>query len=253
MKTSQALSVINRSSYIIRVQMLTLSLLFNMPKTIAIYGDSYVKRLREFCGGDLHVPGSIYWYDKSGLRADFKRRDGQPDTYAIARFNQMLDLRPDVAFINVCGNDITSKTEPSEIIDRVVKITSDLREAGTTTIFISEILTRGDFSKSQDTQLDKATFDRKRQKINSGLAKRFKDNLIRFPDIKYPKDYSTDLVHLLDYSPMTNNTGLKKYERWTFEHNFYVPSFYNYGILVHQFHTVECIQHTETPPWFQCR
>ena len=212
MKTSQALSVINRSSYIIRVQMLTLSLLFNMPKTIAIYGDSYVKRLREFCDGDLHVPGSIYWYDKSGLRADFKRRDGQPDTYAIARFNQMLDLRPDVAFINVCGNDITSKTEPSEIIDRVVKITSDLREAGTTTIFISEILTRGDFSKSQDTQLDKATFDRKRQKINSGLAKRFKDNLIRFPDIKYPKDYSTDLVHLLDYSPMANNTGLKKYE-----------------------------------------
>ena len=173
MKTSQALSVINRSSYIIRVQMLTLSLLFNMPKTIAIYGDSYVKRLREFCGGDLHVPGSIYWYDKSGLRADFKRRDGQPDTYAIARFNQMLDLRPDVAFINVCGNDITSKTEPSEIIDRVVKITSDLREAGTTTIFISEILTRGDFSKSQDTQLDKATFDRKRQKNQQQVCTMF--------------------------------------------------------------------------------
>lgn len=188
------------------------ALSFNMPKTIAIYGDSYVKRLREFCNGELRVPGSIYWYDKGGLRADFRNRDGQPDAYAISRYNQMVDLHPDIVFLNVSGNDITTKTDPREIIDRVVRITVDLQEAGTTTVFIAEILTRGDFSKSPDSQLDKATFDRKRQKINSGLAKLFKDKLIRFPDIKYPRDYSTDLVHLSSYSATTNNTGLKKYE-----------------------------------------
>ena len=123
----------------------------------------------------------------------------------------MLDLRPDIAFLSVCANDITPTTEPSEIINRVVKMAEDLREAGTSKILIAEIQTRGDFTNSLDPQLSKAMFDRKRKKINSGLAKHFKDQLIRFSDIRYPRDYSTDRIHLLDYSATTNNTGLKKY------------------------------------------
>lgn len=142
-----------------------------MSTSIALYGDSYVKRLREFCNNDLRVRGTDYWYDKSGLRADLKKRDGQrEDTDARAMYNSMLELRPDVAFIIVSGNDITSQTTPREIFDRVVLIVNDLQAAGTSTIFVAEIMT-----KSPDQYLDKATFDRKRQKINSLLAKRFKD------------------------------------------------------------------------------
>lgn len=184
-----------------------------MSTSIALYGDSYVKRLREFCNNDLRVPGTVYWYDRSGLRADLKKRDGQrEDTDARAMYNSMLELRPDVAFINVSGNDITSQTTPREIFDRVVLIVKDLQAAGTSTIFVAEIMTRGDFSKSPDQHLDKATFDRKRQKINSLLAKRFKENLIRFSDVRYPDDYDNDHVNLLKNSISTANTGMKKYE-----------------------------------------
>ena len=142
-----------------------------------------------------------------------KKRDGQrEDTDARAMYNSMLELRPDVAFINVSGNYITSQTTPREIFDRVVLIVNELQAAGTSTIFIPEIMTRGDFSKSPDQHLDKATFDRKRQKINSLLAKRFKENLIRFSDVRYPEDYDNDQVHLLKNSASTANTGMKKYE-----------------------------------------
>ena len=192
---------------------MTVIITAKMSTTIALYGDTYVKNLRNYCNGDLRVPATVFWFDKGGLRADFKKRDGKRiDTDAKAKYDKMIELRPDVAFINVSGNDITTETKPREIFDRVVKIAEDLRDAGATTVLIAEIMTRGDFSKSPDPTLDKTTFDRKRQKINAFLAKHFKDNLIRFPDIKYPKDYSTDGVHLMTYSDSTNNTGMKKYE-----------------------------------------
>lgn len=151
--------------------MISLSVPSKMSTTIAMYGDNYVKKLREDCNGDLRVPGTIYCFDKGGLRADFKKRNGQHfDIDAKAMYDRMTELRPDVAFINVSGNDVTSDTEPREFYDRVVAIVNGLRDAGATTIFVAEIMTRGDFSKSPDPKLDKATFDRKRQKINSLLA-----------------------------------------------------------------------------------
>ena len=178
-----------------------------MSTTIAMFGDSYVKRLKEYCSSDLRVPGSVYWFDKGGLRADFKKRDGQQiDTHGQAIYQRMLRLHPEVVFINVSGNDVTSQTKPTVIVDRVVSLADELRENGTKTVFVAEIMTRGDFSKSPDLQLDKATFDRKRQKINTLLAKHFRECLIRFPDIKFPKDYDSDAVHL------SMNSGLKKYE-----------------------------------------
>lgn len=39
-----------------------------MPKTIAMYGDSYVNRLKEYCDCNLRVPGKVCWFDKGGLR-----------------------------------------------------------------------------------------------------------------------------------------------------------------------------------------
>ena len=183
-----------------------------MPPTIAIFGDSYVEHLRRYCDNDLRVPGTTYWFGKGGMTADFKLKNGKNDVVAEDLYQRMLDLRPDVAFINVSGNDITTTTAPKEIYDRVVKIVSGLEEVGTKTVFIAEMMTRGDFSKSPDPILNKTTFDNKRQKINSRLAKTYIDHAIRFPDVRYPRDYHTDLVHLLKDSSSTNNTGMKKYE-----------------------------------------
>ena len=183
-----------------------------MPLTIAIFGDSYVEHLRRYCENDLRVPGKTYWFGKGGMTANFKKKNGEKDVVAEDLYQRMLELRPDVAFINVSGNDITTATTPKQIYDRVVKIVSGLQEVGTRHIFIAEIMTRGDFSKSPDPGLDKTTFDKKREKINSRLAKTYKDHLIRFSDMRYPRDYHTDLVHLMTESSTTNNTGMRKYE-----------------------------------------
>ena len=47
-------------------------------------------------------------------------------------------------------------------------------------------------------KLDKKCFDAQRTKINKFLRKRFGNDFIVFQDIKYPRDYATDLVHFND-------------------------------------------------------
>lgn len=77
-----------------------------MAKTTVLFGNSYVKRLREFCSGRLHVPGDVYWYGRGGLRTD--RMD-----YRL--YDRMLRKRPQIAVINIGGNDITPTSAPRDI------------------------------------------------------------------------------------------------------------------------------------------
>ena len=119
-----------------------------MSTTIAMFGHSYVKRLKEYCSKCLHVPGCVYWLDKGRLRADFKKRDGQQrDTHGQAIYQRMLRLLPTVVFINVSGNDVSSQTKPTVIVDRVVSMADELRKNGTKTVFVAEIMTRVIFQR----------------------------------------------------------------------------------------------------------
>ena len=86
-----------------------------MP-TVAIYGNSYVSRLQDFCGGDLRVPASIYWFGKGGLRTDFLNKKGIVDKHAKSMYEQMKSLQPDVVIINVGGNNLSTTTTPREIL-----------------------------------------------------------------------------------------------------------------------------------------
>ena len=92
-------------------------------------------------------------------------------------------------------------------------LVDELKQVGVNVIYVAEIMTRGDFSKSPDTEMNKTSFDCQRRKINTLLAKELKERYVEFADVHYPADYSTDLVHLLNFSDTTNNTGLKKYGR----------------------------------------
>lgn len=94
---------------------------FNLPKTIAIYSDHYVEILRKYCDGDLRVLGKVYWFDEGGLRTQWLR----------VLDADMLELKPDVVFISVGGNDITLTLEPREMYDRIQKTVLDLEQAGT--------------------------------------------------------------------------------------------------------------------------
>lgn len=78
----------------------------NMEKSIAIFGDSFIKRLRKFCKGSLKVLGNFYWYGKRGLRTD------RMDEHLL---NRMIQRAPDVAFICVGGNDISANSTPRQI------------------------------------------------------------------------------------------------------------------------------------------
>ena len=181
--------------------------------TIAMYGDSYIKRLQDYCDGDLRVPATICWFGKGGLRSDFKDRKGlKIGKDAKSNYEKMKKLLPDVVFINVGGNDLTTTTKPREIYDQIAGLIYELQQAGVKEIYVAEILTRGDFSKCPDPDMNKASFDLQRKKINTLLAKEFKEKFIEFPDIQYPTDYLTDRVHLMDHDSTTRNTGLKKFE-----------------------------------------
>lgn len=72
-----------------------------------------------------------------------------------------------------------TQTRPRDIFDWVITNNNNFQDGGVTTIFITEILTNGDFSKSPDQLLETAAFDRKHQR------KHFTDKQICFSDIKY--------------------------------------------------------------------
>ena len=114
----------------------------------------------------------------------------------------------DIVIVAVGGNDITPTSQPKEIVRRITEIVNDISRNGCEHVYITEILTRGNFSKCPGLQ--KIVFDRQRIKINKCLAKTFKNNLLNFPGIKFPADYSKDLVHLESRIP--GNNGMRKYQ-----------------------------------------
>lgn len=183
-----------------------------MPLTVALYGDSYIFRLKNFCKTDLRIPANVNWFDGSGLRSDFIDKKGKIDDTAKANFERLKTLRPDAVFINVGGNDLTTTSNPREVYGRIMCLVDELQQAGVKVVYVAEIMTRGEFSKCPDPKMNKRSFDLQRKKINTLLAKNFKDKFVKFADVHHPDDYAKDLVHLLDFSETTNNTGLKKYE-----------------------------------------
>ncbi|KAH3895085.1 hypothetical protein DPMN_019245 [Dreissena polymorpha] len=168
---------------------------------VVLFGDNYIKRLCCFCDErkGLHVPYNVKWYGQGGLRTDRMNTD---------LYGKMLKEKGDIVIVAVGGNDITPTSQPKEIVRRITEIVNDISRNGCEHVYITEILTRGNFSKCPGLQ--KIVFDRQRIKINKCLAKTFKNNLLKFPDIKFPADYAKDLVHLESRTP--GNNGMRKYQ-----------------------------------------
>ncbi|KAH3699716.1 hypothetical protein DPMN_074676 [Dreissena polymorpha] len=158
---------------------------------VVLFGDSNIKRLPFFCKDrkGLLVPYNLRWFGQGGLRMD--RMDNN-------LYGMMLREKADIIIVAVGGNDITPTSQPKEIVERITEIVNEMHRNGCEHVYVLEIMTRGDFSKC------------KRVKINKCLAKTYKNNFIRFPDIKFPADYSKDLVHLESLCP--GNNGMHKYQ-----------------------------------------
>lgn len=169
---------------------------------IALFGDSYIKRLGKYLG----VPGECRFFGVGGMRAD------RPHQEVL---NQLLEFQPDTVFVFIGGNDISVNSSPRQTFDDIVNIMDSIDNNVATTVYIGEILTRGQFSKSPG--LTKDIFDRKRKLINKKLKKKYGRLFVTFPDIHFPDHYDKNNVHLNSTRTATDSThtsvpGKKKFQ-----------------------------------------
>ncbi|XP_069106512.1 uncharacterized protein [Argopecten irradians] len=157
----------------------------------AILGSSYISRLRDFCEGDLKVPGECRFYGKGGMRTD---------SIPTRMMVNLKDYDADVVFIHLGGNDIQQDSNPRHIFLNLCTIVETLTEMGAT-VYIAEICRRGDFSKAPG--LDEKSFNKQRNAINRLLKEKFGKYMIKVP-LQYPADYDDKLVHFSHF-------GLRKY------------------------------------------
>ncbi|OWF46744.1 hypothetical protein KP79_PYT18855 [Mizuhopecten yessoensis] len=81
--------------------------------TAVIFGSSYIERLRRFCDDNLETPCTTVLCGRGGLRTDRKL---QPT------LKKALAAAPDIAFINIGGNDIEAESKPRDIFNRIVSL-----------------------------------------------------------------------------------------------------------------------------------
>ena len=173
--------------------------------TFALFGDSYIKRLRHYCDGDMAVPGRVYFYGKGRLRTDRLKTDPT----AKELWKRCLRQEAGVYLINIGGNDITTTSEPEDIFERIVKLVDQLyRQRRVKMVYVAEIQTRGDFRGG----LTKQEFDDQRLIINDLLRQRYHRYYVQFTDVRYPTDYDSDLVHLDSTERHRRNSGMRKYQ-----------------------------------------
>ena len=171
-----------------------------MAKT-ALFGDSYIKRLNRFCDNFLGVPGECRFYGVGGMRADNPHQEV---------LKSCIDFQPDAVFLCIGGNDISAESSPRQTFEHIVNIANSFEAHGTKTVYIGEIMTRGQFWKSPG--LTKETFDKKRKLINRHLRKKYGRLFVTFPDIHFPEHYATDGVHLNTSRTDRLTPGMKKFQ-----------------------------------------
>ena len=166
-----------------------------------LFGDSYIKRMKSFCQGDLNLPGTATFIYKGGLRTD---------TVSADMIERLKKEKPSHVFLSIGGNDISPVSKPYQIYQAICALVKEFEDAGAE-VLISEILPRGDFSRSTPKGLTWSKFEKDRKQINRKLVQTFGKRLVTFKDIKCPRDYLKDMVHLSTSKPGSKNCGMRKY------------------------------------------
>ena len=152
---------------------------------IALFGDSYISHLERFCFGDMKVPGDVRFYGVGGMNFE----------NFSETFDDLKLFKPDAVFINLGGNSIMTTSKPSELAENLINIVNELKKDGVKKVYVAEITERGKFKPKN---LEKKCVDGQRKKINKILRAKYGNDFIVLRDIKYDRDYSTDLVHFND-------------------------------------------------------
>ena len=80
--------------------------------------------------------------------------------YDDKELQRLKDFNTDVCFVCLSGNDIRPYSNTKELVNRLLVVTDQMKNSGVKKIYVSEISTRGDFSKVPG--LTKEIFDIKR-------------------------------------------------------------------------------------------
>lgn len=114
---------------------------------------------------------------------------------------EVTEFKPDIVFVCLGGNDIDADSSPKTIVKDIKKLIDELISVGVKRVLVSEVLERGNFTKAPG--LTKTSFDAQRKSINQTMKRKLKNNFVPFPEIHFPVDYTSDLVHF-------NESGLLK-------------------------------------------
>lgn len=151
----------------------------------AIFGDSYITRLKRYCNGTMTTSGICRFFGKSGMTTTRKFQE---------TFEQMLNYQPDVVFINLAGNEVNSGTSVELVVHRLNLIIEQLRSSGVQKIFVASIVERGSFWAS--TGMTRPKFNRIRRAINRKLRELLGSDFIDMgKKLRYPRHYDDDLIH----------------------------------------------------------
>lgn len=122
-----------------------------------VLGSSYVEWLRRFMFEDLKVFGEVRWFGVLGLCCDLLIEE---------MWRCILIYKLDCLFFYVWGNDIIIIISLNDVVRKIMDIYCNFKDFGVKSVFVVEVLIRGDFSWFFDKDLIKVIFDKKRKKIN---------------------------------------------------------------------------------------
>lgn len=165
----------------------------------AVFGDSYVRRLRDFRDFSLNMDGEVRFFCLGGMRVH-----DVPDWL----WSKLMQYQATHVFINLGGNDVSINSCPRAVAERILGLIEALAEAGATHVVVGEILQRDDFRKSPG--LTAECYEKQRHQINKIIQRRIGRQYVHFKLAVHQKngklhgDYDRDRVHL-------SKKGLKKY------------------------------------------
>ena len=164
-----------------------------------LLGSSYVTRLGKYCSFDMGFRDEnleCRFFGVERLRAE---------NVPSWLLEDLIDWGPQFVFIHLGGNDISTSSSPNEIYEMIVSLVEDLETRGMK-VYVGEILTRGCFKLNPG--LTELCFEKQRKAINRKLKKKFQQWFVRFPDLKFPRDYDEDQVNL---ATTVGNKGMRNY------------------------------------------
>lgn len=152
-----------------------------------LLGDSFIRRLGEKIEDQKlgNVDVTVMWY-------------GGSRTYHLSEYLPHIgDLRPDIVFLHVGGNDLDGPSTPEDVATRLSALVEKLLSRG-----VGRVLVGGITHRSKTRHVTVEEFKKKVIRMNQ-LLRRFSGHLVSLSELR-PRHLQPDGVHL-------NSTGTTKY------------------------------------------